>query len=218
MRKLGLAAMSVFMATSSAYMQGLSALFILLASLIFQLSVNPYEDEELNRLESYGLMAGCFTLYLGLWTFEKETDFQQEINMTATVLIFAVNIAWGLVAAKAMSKRIEEVGKKALGTLSKLCCSKEATERDVTVSATGDIEHVSPPASPAASSYHPRAEGGSSGSFVVNPLATHGEVPTTHTGTRGRSDLGARTKKGAGAAKKQKKKKTTRALTIDTSG
>ena len=44
--------MGVFMATSTSYMQGLSALFILLVSLILQLAFNPYENTALNIMEA----------------------------------------------------------------------------------------------------------------------------------------------------------------------
>ena len=70
-RKLGLAAMGVFMATSSPYMQGLSATFILGTSLVLHQTISPYEDQELDRLEGCGLVTSTLTLYLGLWRLEK---------------------------------------------------------------------------------------------------------------------------------------------------
>ena len=104
-RKLSLAAMGVFLASSSSYSQGLTAIFILSVSLVLQLSCNPYQDTSLNKLEALGLGCGTLTLFFGLWTFERESAFTEEIGLGASVVIFFINGVWLIIALGAIFEK-----------------------------------------------------------------------------------------------------------------
>ena len=104
-RKLSLAAMGVLLASSSAYLQGLVAIFILSTSLFLQLKCDPYQDKSLNALEAFGLTCGVLTLYVGLWTFEQESSFTKEIGLAASGVIFFTNGVWLMIALGAIFRK-----------------------------------------------------------------------------------------------------------------
>ena len=134
-RKLALAAMTVFMASSTPFMQGLSAVFIVTMALIVQTTYNPYESDTLNRLEAFGLLCGAMTLYLGLWTFEEESESHTTIGVVATVLIFSVNICWFVLAGYIVfGKVVNDARRK--------CCKQGRGEGPTSVGVPNEIAMV----------------------------------------------------------------------------
>ena len=117
-------------------MQGLTAVFIVTMALIVQMAYNPYDNDSLNKLEGFGLFSGAMTLYLGLWTFEEDSESKTLIAIFATVLIFAVNISWGLlVLSVGFEKGINDVKRKC-----KFCTKKRSVRRPESVHASGEVD------------------------------------------------------------------------------
>jgi hypothetical protein len=52
----------------------------------------PYADNNLNRIEGFGLIVSTTTLYLGLWTFSKSIS--DGSQMFVTIIVLTVNIMW----------------------------------------------------------------------------------------------------------------------------
>ena len=74
------------------YKQGLAALFLLITSLVMHVHYVPYADNNLNRIEGFGLVVSTSTLYLGLWTFSK--NMSEASQMFVTVSVLTINIMW----------------------------------------------------------------------------------------------------------------------------
>jgi len=103
------------MSTSTSYMQGLAALFILIVSLVVQLTFNPYENRMLNIMEATGLLVSTMTLYVGLWTFERDSVSKDRISLVATIIVFVINIAFLVMVARVMGATAVRRVKKKLG-------------------------------------------------------------------------------------------------------
>ena len=138
------AAMGVFMATATSYMQGLAALFILSVSLVLQLSFDPYENWTLNAMEASALLVSTVTLYVGLWTFEKDSASSDNISLVATVVIFFINIVYLVVVVRIMAPAAVLRVKKKLGLVPKGINAPAEIELTVPVSVVVDVV-ASPP-------------------------------------------------------------------------
>ena len=168
-RKLSMAATSVFLSTLSPYMQGLSAMMILGISLVVQLIFRPYEDDELNTLEASGLGAGVASIFFCLWTYETEYRHMTFIVTLATVLIFAVNGVWLAVALHAMSKKAEHVLDRLQRLLQK-CSGFGVPGAAEEVGAAGDVELTEPGSDRSSTGGEGKGDNSSSHS-MFNPLS-----------------------------------------------
>jgi hypothetical protein len=64
-------------------------------SVALHFSFFPFENMELNYLESIGLLVSMTTLYLGLWTFSDSAAADGTPgSFVVTILILTVNGAW----------------------------------------------------------------------------------------------------------------------------
>ena len=132
LRKVSIAALTVFLSLHSEYTQGLSALFILNTSLIVQLVFSPYDQSNLNNLEVFGLVCSVATVYFGMWTFDLDdsssssssssssmnsTNYSDMRILVSSLLIYIINGLWFSVVCYYMFDGYSSKVKK-------LCCKK----------------------------------------------------------------------------------------------
>lgn len=139
LRNILLSVIIVFLDSSSLdgnYQQGLAALLVFLCSTGLHFMYLPYVDQELNYLEALGLIVSMMTLYLGLWTFTITSDVS---IVTASVLIFIINIMWLLcvmgVLFSSFGKTLKRV-KDYMYRLPCLCKRRDREEEATTTTAT----------------------------------------------------------------------------------
>jgi hypothetical protein len=117
-RKVLVAAISVFLSAevssandlqvnSTQYQQGLLATLVVSVALYIQLKLEPFEGDELNGVESMGLVVSVVSLYLGLWTFYGKESYM--IDTIITVLIFGINGCWFLYTLLSLFKEFKVV-------------------------------------------------------------------------------------------------------------
>jgi hypothetical protein len=104
-RKISLSVISVFLSISNdgnavLYRQGMAALFIMGVSLCVHLSVYPYRDLQINRLETLGLTVSALTLYGGMLTFDNAAN--QTIKEFISALVVLMNLMWLLFVLRIM--------------------------------------------------------------------------------------------------------------------
>ena len=111
-RKVGLSAISVLLSTTDTYIQGLAALFVVTIAFALQAIYRPYETsgggsseekengeerrDDLNSLETRGLLVSLMTIYLGMWTFASKSAVNEGTEWTVTISVFVLNITWML--------------------------------------------------------------------------------------------------------------------------
>ena len=96
LRNIALSVIIVFLdssTTDGCYQQGLAALLVFLCSTGIHAIFHPYVNQEVNHLETVGLVVSMMTLYLGLWTFSITSQFSV---IFASILIFIINGIWCL--------------------------------------------------------------------------------------------------------------------------
>ncbi len=121
-RKISLSVVSVFLSISNdgnlvLYRQGMAALFIMGTSLCVHLSVYPYMDLHINRLETLGLTVSALTLYGGMLTFDNAAN--QTAKEFISFLVVSMNLMWLLFVLQIMYS-----GLKVQEKLSKFCCCR----------------------------------------------------------------------------------------------
>jgi hypothetical protein len=118
LRKISVAAISVFLSAevssandlqvnSSQYQQGLLATLVISVALYIQLKLEPFEGDDLNGVESMGLVVSVMSLYLGLWTFYGKENY--VVDTIVTVLVFGINGCWFLYIIVSLFKEYKVV-------------------------------------------------------------------------------------------------------------
>ena len=128
LRKVLLSCVVIFLDFSdsdASYEQGLTASFLFIISLVMHVHYLPYADNNLNRIEGFGLIVSTTTLYLGLWTFSKSIS--DGSQMFVTIIVLTVNIMWLGYTINYIRK-----GYTWRSIKSKLCRSKEPTRSPIT--------------------------------------------------------------------------------------
>ncbi len=88
------------------FQQGLCALFVISTSLCLHLIRHPYDNPQVNFIESLGLMVSGTSIMLGLWTFSsKATAWTQVV---VTVAVVAINALWVVFVLRDVFKILRE--------------------------------------------------------------------------------------------------------------
>ena len=113
MRKVALSVVLVFFpdniyAEYNIFEQGLAATIVFLFALQLQSNCRPYVNDDLNRLETYGLLVATLSLCLGLWNYSHHISLSTVTTVVesggnsgvaqivTTVAVFGVNSVWVL--------------------------------------------------------------------------------------------------------------------------
>jgi hypothetical protein len=139
LRKISVAAISVFLSAevssandlqvnSSQYQQGLLATLVISVALYVQLKLEPFEGDDLNGVESMGLVVSVVSLYLGLWTFYGSKD-NDVVDTIITVLIFGINGCWFLYTIVCLFKEYKII-KYLKSTVKVITCRRKTKKED----------------------------------------------------------------------------------------
>ena len=95
-RKACMIAISVFLATFGAEIQVFVGIFVLVFFLGLHLHYNPYEIDNLNRLETAALASEFLTLYSGLLYYWEQFEDNANGRIGLTIFLITVQVVFAL--------------------------------------------------------------------------------------------------------------------------